>query len=151
MLGCGSDDNNEPGILSGGIKIETVTPVVPNNGPSPTPQPTSATAARSPAVVASAAATSVATSAAATSTATAGNGTGVNAPTTGKWIDVDVTRFQVKLMDGMQVLQTIVPVAVGVQVNSGAYESTQTGLFYVYNKIAGLQYDAPYKASSPTG
>jgi hypothetical protein len=29
-------------------------------------------------------------------------------------------------------------------VDTGIYESTQTGLFRVYNKIAGLQYDAPY-------
>ena len=36
-------------------------------------------------------------------------------------------------------------VAVGAQVDSGAYESTQTGTFRVHNKIAGLQYDAPYK------
>jgi hypothetical protein len=49
-------------------------------------------------------------------------------------------------MDGTQVLQTISPVAVGEQINTGAYESTQTGLFHVHNKIAGLQYDAPYDA-----
>ncbi len=41
-------------------------------------------------------------------------------------------------------MQTIEPVAVGAQINTGAYESTQTGLFHVYNKIAGLQYDPPY-------
>jgi hypothetical protein len=46
-------------------------------------------------------------------------------------------------MDGT-VMRTIEPVAVGAQVDTGAYESTQTGLFRVYNKIAGLQYDPPY-------
>ena len=66
------------------------------------------------------------------------------APSTGRWIDVDVTRYVVKLMNGVDTVQTIAPVAVGEQVNTGAYESTQTGLFHVYNKIAGLQWDAPY-------
>jgi hypothetical protein len=71
---------------------------------------------------------------------------GVSAPTSGRWIDVDVSRYQVRLMDGAQALETISPVAVGEEVNTGAYESTQTGLYHVYNKIAGLQYDAPYDA-----
>src|SRR5437868_4796815 len=66
-------------------------------------------------------------------------------PQTGRWIDVDVTRYRVRLMDGTQALKTIEPIAVGAQVDTGAYESTQTGLFHVYNKIAGLQYDPPYK------
>ena len=67
------------------------------------------------------------------------------APQSGRWIDVDVTRFRVRLMDGTQVMKTIEPVAVGAQVDTGAYESTQTGLFHVYNKVAGLSYDPPYK------
>jgi hypothetical protein len=67
------------------------------------------------------------------------------APQSGRWIDVDVTRYRVRLMDGPQVLKTIEPVAVGAQVDTGAYESTQTGLFHVYNKVAGLSYDPPYK------
>ena len=66
-------------------------------------------------------------------------------PQTGRWIDVDVTRYRVRLMDGTQAMKTIEPVAVGAQVDTGAYESTQTGLFHVYNKVAGLQYDPPYK------
>lgn len=66
-------------------------------------------------------------------------------PTEGRWIEVDVTNFVVRLMDGDTVLQTIGPVAVGVQVDTGAYESTQTGLFHVYNKQSELAYDAPYK------
>jgi hypothetical protein len=67
------------------------------------------------------------------------------APQTGHWIDVDVTRYRVRLMEGTQALKTIEPVAVGAQVDTGAYESTQTGLFHVYNKVGGLQYDPPYK------
>ena len=63
---------------------------------------------------------------------------------TGRWIDVDVTRFVVRLMDGKQVVKEIGPVAVGKQVDTGAYESTQTGLFHVYNKIAPLTFDPPY-------
>ena len=47
-------------------------------------------------------------------------------------------------MEGTQVLQTIAPVAVGAQINTGAYESTQTGLFHVYIKTPGLQFDPPY-------
>jgi hypothetical protein len=66
-------------------------------------------------------------------------------PASGRWIDVDVTLFQVQLMDGNTIVKTIGPVAVGAQINTGAFESTQTGLFHVYNKIAGLQYDAPYQ------
>ncbi len=65
-------------------------------------------------------------------------------PTAGRWIEVDVTRFTVRLMRGPEVLKTIEPVAVGVQIDTGVYESTQTGLFQVYQKTAGLTYDAPY-------
>jgi L,D-transpeptidase catalytic domain len=65
-------------------------------------------------------------------------------PHEGRWIDVDVTRFEVQLMDGDTVLQTIGPVAVGIDIDTGAYESTQTGLFHVYNKIEDLAYDPPY-------
>ena len=65
-------------------------------------------------------------------------------PTSGKWIDVDVTGFSVKLMDGDKVVKAIGPVAVGREVDTGAYESTQTGLFHVYNKIKDRTFDAPY-------
>jgi hypothetical protein len=47
-------------------------------------------------------------------------------------------------MQGTTVIQTIDPVAVGEQIDTSVYASTQTGLFYVYSKIAGLQYDEPY-------
>ena len=70
---------------------------------------------------------------------------GTSPPTTGRWIDVDVTRYQVRLMSGTETSRTFAPVAVGAQVDTGAYESTQTGTFRVHNKIQGLQYDAPYK------
>ena len=65
-------------------------------------------------------------------------------PSSGRWIDVDVTRYQIQLMDGTNVVRTIAPIAVGEQVNTGAYLSTQTGLFHVYNKTEALAYDAPY-------
>jgi lipoprotein-anchoring transpeptidase ErfK/SrfK len=42
------------------------------------------------------------------------------------------------------VLQEIAPVAVGEQIDTGEYVSTQTGLFHVYNKIEELAYDAAY-------
>ena len=60
------------------------------------------------------------------------------------WIDVDVTTYVVRLMDGENVVQEIAPVAVGAQIDTGAYASTQTGLFYVFNKVEGLAYDPPY-------
>jgi hypothetical protein len=65
-------------------------------------------------------------------------------PATGRWIDVDVTRFVVQLMEGSTAVKTIGPIAVGEQINTGAYLSTQTGLFHVYNKLEPLAYDAPY-------
>ena len=67
-----------------------------------------------------------------------------NRPSTGRWIDVDVTRYVVQLMDGSTVVKTIGPIAVGEQIDTGAYLSTQTGLFHVYNKLEPLAYDAPY-------
>jgi len=65
-------------------------------------------------------------------------------PESGRWIDVDVTRFAVRLMDGRTVVREIGPVAVGREIDTGRYESTQTGLFHVYVKDATLSYDAPY-------
>ena len=58
--------------------------------------------------------------------------------------EVNVTSYVVRLMDGKQVLKEIGPVAVGKQVDTGAYESTQTGLFNVYVKTAPRTFDAPY-------
>ncbi|MEX2229652.1 MAG: L,D-transpeptidase [Dehalococcoidia bacterium] len=65
-------------------------------------------------------------------------------PESGRWIDVDVTRFAVRLMDGRTVVREIGPVAVGREIDTGRYESTQTGLFHVYVKDGTLSYDAPY-------
>ena len=66
------------------------------------------------------------------------------APTTGRWIDVDVTNFVVRLMDGESIVREIAPVGVGVAIDTGAYISTQTGLFYVNSKREALVYDAPF-------
>jgi hypothetical protein len=63
-----------------------------------------------------------------------------------RWIDVDVTNFVVRLMDGETVLREVSPVAVGQQIDTGEYASTQTGLFYVYDKVAELAFDPPYNA-----
>jgi hypothetical protein len=47
-------------------------------------------------------------------------------------------------MEGTQAIRVISPVAVGAQINTGAFNSTQTGLFRVYDKRRDLEYDAPY-------
>jgi hypothetical protein len=65
-------------------------------------------------------------------------------PFSGRWIEVDVTQYVVRLMDGEAVVREIAPVAVGVQVDTGEYLSTQTGVFSIYNKIEPLVYDEPY-------
>jgi hypothetical protein len=67
-------------------------------------------------------------------------------PASGRWIDVDVTNFVVRLMDGETVLREVSPVAVGEQIDTGEYASTQTGLFHVYDKVAELAFDPPYNA-----
>jgi hypothetical protein len=64
----------------------------------------------------------------------------------GRWIDVDVTNYVVRLMDGETVLREVSPVAVGEQIDTGEYASTQTGLFHVYEKVAELAFDPPYNA-----
>ena len=63
-----------------------------------------------------------------------------------RWIDVDVTNFVVRLMDGEAVLREVSPVAVGEQIDTGEYASTQTGTFQVYEKVAELTFDPPYNA-----
>jgi len=65
-------------------------------------------------------------------------------PETGRWIDVDVTNYVVRMMDASTVIQELSPVGVGEQIDTGAYLSTQTGLFQVHTKIEGLAYDAPF-------
>jgi hypothetical protein len=65
-------------------------------------------------------------------------------PGQGDWIDVNVSNYTVSLMQGTAAVQVIGPVAVGEQIDTGVYESTQTGLFHVYSMDAALTYDAPY-------
>ena len=48
------------------------------------------------------------------------------------------------MMDGTSVLQELGPVAVGAQIDTGAYLSTQTGLYHVQSKNEALAYDAPF-------
>jgi len=121
LIACSSGSSAQQQASAGSISIATVTPAVIENGGKP--------------------------ASGSTPVASTGNtGSAASAPTRGKWIDVDVTRYVVRLMNGTQVVQTIQPIAVGANVNTGQYESTQTGLFTVYNKIAGIQYDAPYNA-----
>jgi len=67
-------------------------------------------------------------------------------PASGEWIDVDVTDFVVRLMDGKWTLARIAPVAVGQQIDTGEYNSTQTGLFHVYEKNSDLTLDTQYNA-----
>ncbi|MGE5594940.1 MAG: L,D-transpeptidase [Hyphomicrobiales bacterium] len=68
----------------------------------------------------------------------------VGPPTQGRWIDVNVTSLTVSLMDGTNAIQTISPIAVGREVDTGVWESTATGLFHVYSMNKALTYDAPY-------
>jgi len=63
-----------------------------------------------------------------------------------RWMDVDVTNFVVRLMDGETVLREVSPVAAGEQIDTGEYASTQTGTFHVYEKVAELAFDPPYNA-----
>lgn len=65
-------------------------------------------------------------------------------PDSGRWIDVNVSSYTVSLMDGSAPVQVIGPIAVGEAVDTGAYLSTQTGLFHVYSMNAALTYDPPY-------
>lgn len=143
---CGGDGAPPPPAK---VTIEALTPAssapsaVPTGGkgaapPSATPggdvQAASAATATPPAE---------ATPAGAEPTATAAPGP--QAPATGRWIEVDVTSFTVRLMDGETVVREIAPVGVGEQIDTGAYLSTQTGLFHVNSKNEALVYDAPYK------
>jgi hypothetical protein len=131
VAACGGGSDQQS--FASGVIIETVAP----SGSTAVSQP--------PAAVTSGAG-QPASASATTAPADPSDATPTEAPTTGRWIDVDVTNYRVRLMDGTQVLQTISPVAVGAKIDTGDYESTQTGLFHVYNKIGGLQYDAPYQS-----
>ena len=116
------------------VVVATLTPTT---AAPPAQAGTAAIPSRSPVPTASAQVPATATQAPLPTTTTV--------PTAGRWIDVDVTRYVIRLMEGTAVLKTIQPVGVGEQIDTGAFDSTQTGLFYVYIKTPGLQYDAPYK------
>jgi hypothetical protein len=143
VMSCGSSSSAQ----GGGVTIEPIPsstpaglallggkPATPPAQPADTPAPTEAAAP--PADTLDATPTSTAAEAP-TSDASV-------APAEGRWIDVDVTQFVVRLMDGSSVVQEIAPVAVGAQIDTGEYASTQTGLFHVYNKAEDLAYDPPY-------
>ncbi|MCC7363885.1 MAG: L,D-transpeptidase [Dehalococcoidia bacterium] len=65
-------------------------------------------------------------------------------PETGRWIDVNVSNYTVRLMDGKTAVDSIGPVGVGREIDTGVWESTATGLFHVYSMDETLVYDAPY-------
>jgi hypothetical protein len=114
------------GVAIGGKRAEpTQTATAPAPASEPSPDPTQPLPTEQPA------ATATAPSAA-------------SAPTSGRWIDVDVTNFSVRLMDGETTVREIAPVGVGVAIDTGDYISTQTGLFYVQTKTEALVYDAPF-------
>ncbi len=146
-MACGSGSNAR---AKGGVTIEPLVSstaiVVPTGGkpaePSPapavgsepttTPEEATSTPEEEPAPTATAEAVAPLAS------------DGSSAPTEGRWIDVDVTTFVVRLMDGAAVTREIGPAGVGEQVDTGEYASTQTGLFHVNSKIEELAYDPPY-------
>lgn len=120
LVGCRAKAAPEPAVVVAPVATST---------PAPTATPTP---------VATVAATAVAR-AVATATPRA------CPPAAGRWIDVNVSTMRVRLMEGAQVVQEVGPVAVGREVDTGNYESTQTGCFGVYTKNAEMTYDAPYK------
>ena len=46
----------------------------------------------------------------------------VGPPSTGRWIDVDVTKYVVRLMDGQRAMREIGPVAVGREVDGAVFD-----------------------------
>jgi hypothetical protein len=137
---CGDDRYTGPGVI-----IETLTPTPPSAAFSDvlpydtTPTPDATTVADTPAPPPPQASPEPA----ATMPPTVHPGPAA-APASGRWIEVDVTTFTVRLMDGENVVRQIAPVAVGEEIDSGNYLSTQTGLFHVYSMIEPLAYNAPF-------
>jgi hypothetical protein len=125
LVACGAEDASPPMVVATAPATATAAPT-PEPTPEPTPPPTPTTA---PAVAPTPVATVVRPA---------------GPPSVGRWIDVDVTRFTVRLMDGQSTLREIGPIGVGREIDTGRYESTQTGLFAVYTKRAEQTYDAPY-------
>jgi hypothetical protein len=151
FAGCGGGDEPAPGVTIEAIEaIETQPPgwtAFPTGGkpaappPSATPVPPTETPVpptQAPSAPTNTPAPPPPTPTPAPPTPTPGP------PSSGRWIDVDVTNYVVRLMDGQTAVQTIGPVGIGVQVDTGAYLSTQTGLFRVHTKDERLVYDAPF-------
>ena len=130
--------------LSSRIAVATTTIALGGKRAQPAATATIATAATPKAPETDASGTALPAPAATATLAAAAAAAAAAAPTTGRWIDVDVTNYAVRLMDGERVVREIAPVGVGVAIDTGAYISTQTGLFYVHNKAEALVYDAPY-------
>jgi hypothetical protein len=137
---CGSGDASSGGVTVEPIASPTAAILLggkPAAPPSPTPAPAD-TPTVAPDPPDDAAATSTLFPESASTLASSAP------PETGRWIDVDVTKFVVRMMDGETVVQELGPVAVGQQIDTGAYLSTQTGLFAVHTKVEALAYDAPF-------
>lgn len=144
VMSCSSDSSAQSGLVT--IEpLETPTAAIILGG-KPAAPPTAASSAQAPNASSTAAPIADTPPAADTNAAASATPAGDASlrPTEGRWIEVDVTNFVVRLMDGATVVREIAPVAVGEQVDTGAYASTQTGLFHVYNKVEDLVYDAPY-------
>lgn len=136
IVGCGDDDTS-PADISVATSTETVEPPPPTetSAPPPTPEPTP---------VVTEVPTTVTVEEVSTQEATAAPVQPAGPPDSGYWIDVDVSNFTVSLMEDTSALQVIGPIAVGEQIDTGIYESTETGLYYVYHMDDTLTYDAPY-------
>jgi hypothetical protein len=135
--GSGSDTRAKGGVTIEPLVSRTSAAAVPTGGkPAAPPPAAAATATRESAATEAPGATAT--------PAPPLTSDGSSAPVEGRWIDVDVTTFVVRLMDGATVTREIAPVAVGEQVDTGEYASTQTGLFHVYSKVEALVYDPPY-------
>ncbi len=144
VMSCSSGSSAQSGLVT--IEpLETPTAAVALGGKpaAPTSAAANPTAADASSTAAPAAASTPASDATAAASVTPAGDASLR-PTEGRWIEVDVTNFVVRLMDGATVVREISPVAVGAEVDTGAYASTQTGLFHVYNKSEPLAYDAPY-------
>ena len=149
-FGAMACDSGSSARAKGGVTIEplasSTAAVVPTGGKpaDPAPTPTVGSAPTTPTEEATSAPAEDPTSTATAEPAAPLASDGSSAPTDGRWIDVDVATFVVRLMDGARVTREIGPVGVGVQVDTGEYASTQTGLFHIYNKVEDLVYDPPY-------
>ena len=142
VMSCSSHSNAQSGLVTiEPLDTPTATVALGGKPAAPPASAAEATTATSDNATPSTASTTAADATAATATPT---GDASLRPTEGRWIEVDVTNFVVRLMDGATVVRQISPVGVGVEVDTGAYASTQTGLFHVFDMRKDLAYDAPY-------